>query len=378
MNGEWGDAGLPGLRLRSCPRPWVGLALLVAVALAFLAVRPAERSAMAETAPAAGPGPSSEVFLAVSGPDLKVSQTASPNPAFPGGTIGFSISVTNSGFQAARNVVLVDSLSSSGTSFISAVPSQGSCRFVQCNLGSIAAGAAASVTIFARVDRLPPRTISSRACVSANPADSNGDNNCETEVVPVLGAPATPAPMEPPVTPGPIQPGPTAPSGAVDLSVAQVDAPDPVVAGTSVVYFVTVTNSGPGIAFSVSLVNALRSGLTLVSATASQGSCTFVSCALGPLPPHRSATVTIIARVLPGVSAVSNLACASTTSAEPILRNNCATERTTVLAGATPLPATPPPATPRPTGQVTPSPATPGARPRPGHPPPTPHSCPRR
>ena len=54
-------------------------------------------------------------------------------------------------------------------------------------------------------------------------------------------------------------------SDQVDLSVSQVDSVDPVVAGESLSYTVTVTNSGPSDAQSVQVDNDLPVGVTLLS-----------------------------------------------------------------------------------------------------------------
>ena len=51
------------------------------------------------------------------------------------------------------------------------------------------------------------------------------------------------------------------------------DTPDPLPEGRRLTYTLTVTNAGPGSATVVSLNNTLPTGVTLVSAVTTQGSC---------------------------------------------------------------------------------------------------------
>jgi uncharacterized protein DUF11/FG-GAP repeat protein len=85
-----------------------------------------------------------------------------------------------------------------------------------------------------------------------------------------------------------------APASA-DLGVAIAATPDPVGVGASLTYTVTVTTNGPNPA----------AGVTLVSATSGQGTCTGsgpVTCGIGTLASGVAATVTIV--VTPTVSGI--------------------------------------------------------------------------
>ena len=69
-------------------------------------------------------------------------------------------------------------------------------------------------------------------------------------------------------------------------------------AGTTLTYSLLITNSGPAPATNVQVVDALPAGLTLVSATASQGVCNGgVTCDLGDVAVNATATVTIVVTV---------------------------------------------------------------------------------
>ena len=86
-------------------------------------------------------------------------------------------------------------------------------------------------------------------------------------------------------------------SASADLSIAKSDAPDPVNAGAALTYTLAVTNLGPDNAASVMVTDGLPAGLSFVSATATQGTCTnsggAVSCALGSLASNAFAAITI-------------------------------------------------------------------------------------
>jgi uncharacterized repeat protein (TIGR01451 family) len=80
------------------------------------------------------------------------------------------------------------------------------------------------------------------------------------------------------------------------LSVGLTANPSPAKVGQALIYTLTVSNTGPSTASSVTAADALPAGLSLSSVTTSQGSCTgaaSLSCALGTLAAGSSATVTI-------------------------------------------------------------------------------------
>ncbi len=90
----------------------------------------------------------------------------------------------------------------------------------------------------------------------------------------------------------------------VDVGLSARATPDPVRVGDAITYTFTVTNLGPNTATGLAFTNLLPSGLTLLSAGASQGSVitngNAVAVILGSLAPSGSATVTVLAR--PGLA----------------------------------------------------------------------------
>ena len=122
----------------------------------------------------------------------------------------------------------------------------------------------------------------------------------------------------------------------IDLSIAKVDSPDPVVQGAPLIYTLTVTNNGPSNATGVVMTDTLPAGVTFNTAIAAQGTCTqaggIVNCAIGNLNAGASTTVSIV--VTPTVSGtITNTATTRANETEPNLTNNTATQSTTVNPG---------------------------------------------
>jgi uncharacterized repeat protein (TIGR01451 family) len=109
--------------------------------------------------------------------DLSLSLKASPELLALNALVTYTVTVTNGGGAAALGVVVSDALPSA-LSFVSALASQGTCNNatpVRCDLGSMASGGTAVVTISARVTSLG--TISNTAIVSSATTDPVAGNN---------------------------------------------------------------------------------------------------------------------------------------------------------------------------------------------------------
>jgi len=117
--------------------------------------------------------------------DLSVVKTG---PAFVanGGSITYTVTVTNNGPAPANNVMVSDTIPSSITG-ATATPSQGSCSgSFSCSLGNLASGASATVTITGTVSSTSGSSVSNTACASADSPDPAPANNCSTTTATVF------------------------------------------------------------------------------------------------------------------------------------------------------------------------------------------------
>ena len=112
--------------------------------------------------------------------DLSLTKTASPNPGQNGVPLSYHITATNNGPAVANNVKVVDTLPA-GVAFVSATTTQGNCSGsgpVNCNLGTLAVGASAIVTI--NVTPSAAGQVVNSATVSGDETDFDSSNNIAT------------------------------------------------------------------------------------------------------------------------------------------------------------------------------------------------------
>jgi hypothetical protein len=95
----------------------------------------------------------SDAFIAKLSPfvNLKVSETASPNPVGVGNQVSFIYTIVNNG-DLTTGITFADTFSSTGVNFVSASSSPGSCTAalvgsVTCSVGTLNGGASATVTV---------------------------------------------------------------------------------------------------------------------------------------------------------------------------------------------------------------------------------------
>ena len=126
---------------------------------------------------------------------------------------------------------------------------------------------------------------------------------------------------------------PLAPSAALQITKA---GPVTAVAGTNIVYTITVTNAGPSDATAVTLTDPVPTGLTFVSNT---GDCTTAfPCALGTLAPAATRTITATFAIPSGYTTPNPIAnTATVSSATPPAVSTSATTNTPLAAPVTDL-----------------------------------------
>ena len=232
------------------------------------------------------------------------SQRADRRSSSPGSQITYTITVTNNGPSAANAVSLTDP-APAGLSFTSL---SGACSGTfPCSLGTMAAGATATVTA---VYSIPPgysgaNPIVNTATVSTTTTDpTNGNNSSSVS---------------------------TSVSASADLQVTKT-GPAAVNPGDLINYTITVMNNGPSHATSVYLDDPIPPGLVFVSSSAPCAGGFVPVCSLGTINAGSSVTITLVLNVPAGYagSSLTNTATATHSTPDPNTSNNTGSATTAV------------------------------------------------
>jgi uncharacterized repeat protein (TIGR01451 family) len=127
-----------------------------------------------------------------------------------------------------------------------------------------------------------------------------------------------------------------------DLSIEMTDSADPVNAGDNLEYTITVTNSGPGTAHEVRVVDTLPAGVSYVSSTplCTQVPMGTLNCEMGSIPPGTTDLVIVVkvdsSLVVDngGPLVIENDAAVFSTTGDPDLADTVTSEQTQVQASA--------------------------------------------
>ncbi len=242
--------------------------------------------------------------------DLYVSKTSTPATGTAGETLTYQIVVGNRGPSAAHNVTLSDSLPSGFTpDSVSSDPT--GCITIPCNLGTIAPDGEVVVEIVGTVDADVSGTITNTARVTSTTPVVNTGDDTDSVVTPIRGV--------------------------GDLSISKSDTPDPVRAGESLVYTLTVRNNGPSAASAVTVTDTLPSGVTLASATPGYGGPNPLVWNLGAMNVGETRILTVEVTVNSNVAnntLLYNAASVGSDLLDSVTSNNSDTEPTQVIAQA--------------------------------------------
>ncbi len=229
--------------------------------------------------------------------DLRLTKVASnPAPA-AGGPVTYTLTLVNRGPSPAAGVTITDPLPS-GLSFISATAGQGSCRAqgqtVTCDLGAVAAGGTATVTLTADVaTSVAGTTVQNTATASTDDPIARPELVSSEAIVNPTSPPPAPNAVPPPAPSGP--PPPTDANLDLSETVDRTEASS----GAELKYTFTITNDGAATAANPTFTDAFSAPVEIIAAHGSTGSCSArqpVTCTLEPIAPGGHVTITLIAR----------------------------------------------------------------------------------
>ncbi len=255
--------------------------------------------------------------------DLSVTKSDTPDPVTAGNNVTYTITATNAGPSSATTVTLADTVPT-GTTFVSfnapggwscTTPAVGATGAINCSIPTLGVTSAV-FTMVVNVDSSFAATLSNTATVSSATSDPNGGNNSDTETTSVVTS--------------------------ADVSVTKTDSPDPISAGSTLTYIITVANAGPSAAASVSLSDTVPAGTTFINlqspggwscSTPGVGGTGTISCTIATLPTGGSAVFTLLVQTNASLATgtiITNTATVATTTTDASAGNNSATTTTTV------------------------------------------------
>jgi len=248
--------------------------------------------------------------------DISISVFDTPEALPPGDVVTYTIKVKNLGPSNALGVAITSTLPISFTPQ-TAIPTQGNCVIstnLSCSLGGLFAGQTATIILSGAVDgSASPGVISLTAFATSTTYDPNTGNNQETENTFISNEIA-------------------------NLNLIVVASPDPVIAGTTLIYQAQITNNGPSISTGVTFTSTIPGLSTFINAVPGQGTCEFnttLSCELGTISQGGQVTLTYQVLVDPAATEfVDNLAWIDAQVPDPNFEDNVVPVSTVVLSRA--------------------------------------------
>ena len=259
----------------------------------------------------AATSPCTSEHLVVEKPAIAITKTPATQAVNSGGTATFTITVTNTGTVTLTNVTVTDPLSLNCAKTIGTL-TPGQVSTYTCTQGNVTAAFTNVATVTGHPPVGPDVTASASANVTVN---------------------SPPPPSSPPSTPTP----PT----VVDLAIVKTVDQASVVRGSNVTYTLTVTNNGPVTDTAVQVADSLPFGVTYVSSTASQGTCSgtaVVQCTIGTMTNGQKVTITIVVNTT-NTGTIANTGTVVGALPETTLTNNTSSVSINVTAPPAPKPA---------------------------------------
>ncbi len=255
------------------------------------------------------------------GPDLTVTNVASPNPVQAGNNITYTQVVTNTGSTAATGGTFTEA-TPANTTFVSITPPAGwTCTGfpgTPCTDASVAAGSSGTFSVVYTVNAGTANgtVITDTATANATNQSYGANSAVATDVV----AAATQA----------------------DLALSTTATPGAVLAGNDITYTQTVTNNGPSAAAGATFTEATPTNTNFQSISAPAGwTCTTpavgatgtITCTDPSVASGTSADITVVLNVPSTVTAASITAASSVsaTTSDPNSANNSTSVTTNVI-----------------------------------------------
>jgi uncharacterized repeat protein (TIGR01451 family) len=253
------------------------------------------------------PEPGTELGAEQGMVDLRVTKTGEPDPVRVGAPLTYTIVVTNQGDVPVSGVVVTDTLPV-GTFLVTVDPGQGSCQGtgeVVCEVGEVVDTLGITLVITSEVDGEITNTVE----VGSSSHELTPEDNVATEVTTILPS--------------------------ADLSVSQVDDPDPVLSGHLLTYNLSVHNNGLSGSTGITLTDILPASVVFISAEPSMycAQTSPVVCNLPGLPASGDSSVQVVViATLDGL--ITNTVTVSSATYDPNLANNSSEESTAVVTNA--------------------------------------------
>ncbi|HXU31496.1 MAG TPA: ExeM/NucH family extracellular endonuclease, partial [Thermoanaerobaculia bacterium] len=231
--------------------------------------------------------------------DIQVSEAVDNSTPGVSQNVVFLVTAKNAGPATATGIILNSNLPA-GVTFVSSAPSQGTYTpgTGTWSVGTLAAGASATLSL-TMTNTVATPVIQTFTKTASTEQDLVTGNNAASVVL----NPATPQ---------------------IDLGLTKITMQEPAAAGLNFSYVIEVTNLSVGTATGVSVSDTLPAGVTLISATSSQGSCTgttTVTCTVGTLLGGGSATINLVVMKTVGGTVV-NTAMVTGAQSDPNSANN--------------------------------------------------------
>lgn len=262
----------------------------------------------------------------ITGSDLGITKTCTPNPAHAGHVIQCTLTLTNNGPDAVSRATIVDQLSpptwydalTLGSAPCStSANAQGMVDHVTCTVLNLAPNASRSITY--PVIPATQGTLVNTASINY-PDDWNPSNNSATANITV--------------------------QANSDLNAFKAHVAEPTPLGSATNYEIWVGNQGPDLATGVQIQDQVPAGLEILSVTSPTGTCTptqgtgplTITCNVGSLvqPTGLAGTQAVGVQVVARATAAgmfANTATASGLVTDPTSANNTMTDNLTVKIG---------------------------------------------